>query len=107
VATLVSTLLIIVAFNITATASLPRTNYVTYIDAFLLACFLFVVFAIGAVVATHILQMRERYDDALRVRHSAGKLPPITFAITQIASLRGSFAHEPHWRHRGIVRRRS
>jgi len=28
--------------------------------------------------------MRERDDDALRVRHSAGKLLPITFAITQI-----------------------
>ncbi len=47
-ATLVTTLLIIVAFNITATASLPRTNYVTYIDAFLLVCFFFVVCAGGA-----------------------------------------------------------
>ncbi len=83
-ATLVSTLLIIVAFNITATASLPRTNYVTYIDAFLLTCFMFVVFAIGAVVASHSLEMRERVQAALHMRRLAGMLLPVTFITTQV-----------------------
>ncbi|MDQ6932877.1 MAG: hypothetical protein M3160_06845 [Candidatus Eremiobacteraeota bacterium] len=83
--TLVSTLLIIVAFNITATASLPRTNYVTYIDAFLLACFMFVVLAIGAVVTTHVLQVRHRDDAALGMRRLSGTLLPITFVIAQVA----------------------
>lgn len=85
--TLVSTLLIIVAFNITATASLPRTNYVTYIDAFLLACFMFVVLAIGAVVTTHTLQIRHRDDAALAMRRLSGTFLPITFVIAQLALL--------------------
>ncbi|MDQ6826084.1 MAG: hypothetical protein M3Z14_02650 [Candidatus Eremiobacteraeota bacterium] len=85
--TLVSTLLIIVAFNITATASLPRTNYVTYIDAFLLACFMFVILAIAAVVGTHFLQMRQQEDAAYRMRRMAGTLLPVTFVIAQIGML--------------------
>ena len=34
----VATLLIVVAFNITATNLLPRTEYITYIDALLFTC---------------------------------------------------------------------
>lgn len=82
-ATLVTTLLIIVAFNITATASLPRTNYVTYIDTFLLVCFFFVVFAIAAVVAIHLREMRGSEQAALHWRRMAGIVLPAAFVLTQ------------------------
>lgn len=84
-ATLVTTLLIIVAFNITATASLPRTNYVTYVDAFLLVCFFFIVLAIAAVVAIHLREMRAAADRALRWRRTAGIVLPAAFVLTQAA----------------------
>ncbi len=90
-ATLVTTLLIIVAFNITATSSLPRTNYVTYIDAFLLVCFFFVVFAIAAVVAIHLREMRGSEERALQWRRMAGIVLPAAFILTQAGLFIGFF----------------
>jgi hypothetical protein len=79
----VATLLIIVAFNIAATGVLPRTDYVTYIDAFLFTCFAFVVLAIGIIVGTHLLQINRSEERALRVRRIAGIALPVTFLLTQ------------------------
>ncbi len=81
----VATLLIIVAFNITASSLLPRTDYVTYIDALLFTCFLFVVVSIGAVVGIHLLQIKHSEQSALRVRRLAGVVLPLTFLIAQAA----------------------
>lgn len=81
--TAVSTLLIIVAFNIAATSLLPRTDYITYIDAFLFTCFAFVILAIVAIVATHLLQIKRSEERALRLRRIAGVALPVAFLITQ------------------------
>jgi Neurotransmitter-gated ion-channel ligand binding domain len=79
----VATLLIVVAFNITVTNLLPRTEYITYIDALLFTCFIFVIIAIGAIVATHLLQMNHSEQRALLVRRLAGVVLPLAFLITQ------------------------
>jgi len=79
----VSTLLIIVAFNITATSLLPRTDYITYIDALLFTCFIFVIIAIAAIVGMHLVQNRSE-QRALLVRRVAGVALPISFIIVQV-----------------------
>jgi hypothetical protein len=79
----VSTLLIIVAFNITATNLLPRTDYITYIDALLFSSFVFVVISIATIVGTHLLQIHKSEKSALTVRRVAGFLLPVAFLITQ------------------------
>lgn len=81
----ISTLLIIVAFNVTASLLLPKTEYVTYIDALLFACFIFVMISIATVVGTHFVQMRGSQASALKVRRVAGIALPAAFILTQIA----------------------
>jgi Neurotransmitter-gated ion-channel ligand binding domain/Neurotransmitter-gated ion-channel transmembrane region len=81
----VSTLLIVVAFNITASSVLPRTEYVTYIDALLFTCFAFVVISIGTIVMTHLLQINHSVERALPVRRFAGLVLPVAFLIAQVA----------------------
>jgi hypothetical protein len=80
----VATLLIVVAFNITITNLLPRTEYITYIDALLFTCFIFVIIAIGAIVATHLLQLNHSEQTALRVRRLSGIVLPVAFLIAQV-----------------------
>lgn len=80
----VSTLLIIVAFNITASMLLPKTEYVTYIDALLFACFIFVMISIATVVGTHFVQIKRSQQAALRMRRVAGIALPVAFVLTQI-----------------------
>jgi Neurotransmitter-gated ion-channel ligand binding domain len=79
----VATLLIVVAFNITVSNLLPRTEYVTYIDALLFTCFIFVIIAIGAIVVTHLLQIKHSEKLALFVRRLSGIVLPVTFLVTQ------------------------
>ena len=79
----VATLLIIVAFNITASSLLPRTDYITYIDALLITAFAFVVMSIAAIVGTHLLQINHSQQRALRVRRLAGVALPLAFIIAQ------------------------
>ena len=79
----VATLLIVVAFNVAASNLLPRTNYITYIDALLFTCFSFVVISIGAIVATHLLELNHSAERALLIRRLAGAVLPIAFIITQ------------------------
>ncbi len=79
----VATLLIVVAFNITVSNLLPRTEYITYIDALLFTCFIFVIVAIGAIVLTHLLQINHSEKTALFVRRLAGIVLPVAFLVTQ------------------------
>lgn len=79
----VSTLLIIVAFNITASAVLPKTEYITYIDALLFTCFVFVVISIAAIVGIHLVQINRSEKAALRARRMAGIVLPVAFLIAQ------------------------
>jgi hypothetical protein len=79
----VATLLIVVAFNITASNLLPRTEYITYIDALLFTCFIFVIISIATIVATHLLQINRSEQSALFVRRLAGVALPVTFLIAQ------------------------
>ena len=80
----VATLLIIVAFNITASSLLPRTDYVTYIDAFLFTAFVFVVVSIAMIVGTHLLQINHSERRALLVRRLSGIVLPVAFVIAQV-----------------------
>lgn len=79
--TAIATLLIIVAFNLVASNQLPKTNYITYIDAMLFASFVFVIIAIGFIVAIH-LQRRDQRR-ALWLRRFAGAALPVSFLVTQ------------------------
>jgi len=81
----VATLLIVVAFNITASSLLPKTEYITYIDALLFTCFIFVVVAIATIVGIHLLQINHSQERALSMRRLAGIVLPVTFLIAQIA----------------------
>jgi hypothetical protein len=81
----VATLLIAVAFNITATNLLPRTEYITYIDALLFTCFIFVIVSIATIVGTHLLQINHSAERALFVRRLAGVVLPVAFVIAQAA----------------------
>jgi Neurotransmitter-gated ion-channel ligand binding domain/Neurotransmitter-gated ion-channel transmembrane region len=77
----IATLLIVVAFNLVASNQLPKTNYVTYIDALLFVSFLFVIIAIGFIVAIHL--HRNTVKRALFLRRLAGIALPLSFLITQ------------------------
>lgn len=79
----VSTLLIIVAFNVTASYILPKTEYITYIDALLFTCFVFVIISIATVVGIHLLQINRSEKAALRARRLAGVVLPVAFLIAQ------------------------
>ena len=79
----VSTLLIIVAFNITASSLLPRTEYMTYIDALLFTSFIFVIISIFTIVVTHLLEINHSEQRALLVRRLAGIVLPVSFVIAQ------------------------
>src|SRR5215469_9362452 len=81
----VATLLIIVAYNIAVNNFLPRTDYITYIDALLFTCFAFVVVAIATIVAIHLLRINHSESRALRVRRIAAFALPIAFILTQAA----------------------
>jgi len=78
----IATLLIVVAFNLVASGQLPKTNYITYIDALLFVSFLFVIIAIGFIVAIHL--QRRSPPRALRIRRIAGIALPVSFVLTQI-----------------------
>jgi hypothetical protein len=80
----VATLLIVVAFNITASSLLPRTEYITYIDALLFTCFIFVIISIATIVGTHLLQINYSEQRALFVRRLAGVALPVAFVIAQV-----------------------
>jgi hypothetical protein len=80
----VATLLIVVAFNITVSNLLPRTDYITYIDALLFTCFGFVIVAIATIVLTHLLQLHHSEQRALLVRRIAGVALPAAFIVTQV-----------------------
>jgi hypothetical protein len=80
----VATLLIIVAYNIAINNFLPRTDYITYIDALLFTCFAFVVTAIATIVAIHLLQINHSEARALQVRRIAGFALPMAFLLTQL-----------------------
>ncbi|PZR60318.1 MAG: hypothetical protein DLM53_11650 [Candidatus Eremiobacter antarcticus] len=79
----VSTLLIVVAFTLSLTNVLPRTSYVTYIDVFLLICFLLVITAIGATAAIQVLEVEHEPQRAMRVRKTVGTILPVLFIISQ------------------------
>jgi hypothetical protein len=81
----VGALLIVVAFNITASSLLPRTEYMTYIDALLFASFIFVVISIATIVGIHLVQINYSPERALIVRKLAGFALPISFVIAQAA----------------------
>ena len=83
--TAVTTLLIVVAFTLSITAWLPRTSYLTYIDAFLLTCFLFVIAAIASIVAISTLEQWGQGARALSLRKIAAAVLPITFILVQVA----------------------
>lgn len=83
-ATAISTLLIIVAFNFVSSNLLPRTNYITYIDAFLFVSFLFVILSIAFIVASHMLEDRFKSpENALLLRRIGGIALPVAFLISQ------------------------
>jgi Neurotransmitter-gated ion-channel ligand binding domain len=83
----VATLLIIVAFDITASTFLPKTDYTTYLDALDFTCFIWVIIAIGTIVGIHVLQLRHSEQRALFVRRLAGLVLPLTFVIAQAGLL--------------------
>src|ERR1700694_176370 len=83
--TAVTTLLILVAFTLRIQAFVPRTSYLTYIDGFLLTCFLFVIAAIGSIAAINIFESKGREGRALALRKITGVILPLSFILIQLA----------------------
>jgi heme/copper-type cytochrome/quinol oxidase subunit 4 len=77
----IATLLVVVAYNLVASNQLPKTSYITYIDALLFVSFLFVIIAIGFIVAIHL--QRKSQGRALRLRRIAGVALPLSFLLAQ------------------------
>jgi hypothetical protein len=84
----IATLLIVVAYNLVISNQLPKTSYVTYADALLFVSFVFVIVAIGFIVAIH--HQRKTKERALHLRRIAGVALPFSFLLAQ-ASLLVSF----------------
>lgn len=77
----IATLLIVVAYNLVASNQLPKTSYITYIDALLVVSFVFVIIAIGFIVGIHL--QRKSQARTLLARRIAGVALPLAFLVTQ------------------------
>jgi hypothetical protein len=80
----VTTILTIIAFAFAISLTLPRVPYLTFADAFFLACYIFAFFAMLELTAVHIAYRNGRQDLGLRIRGIARWLVPGAFFATNL-----------------------
>jgi hypothetical protein len=81
----ITTILTVIAFAFAISATMPRVPYLTYIDAFFLACYVFVFVAIVELMVVHLSHRRERSTDlGIRVQRIARWTVPLAFLVTNL-----------------------
>ena len=81
----ITTILTVIAFAFAISATMPRVPYLTYIDAFFLACYVFVFVAIVELMAVHLAHRRERSTDlGIRIQRISRWAVPLAFLLTNL-----------------------
>jgi hypothetical protein len=81
----ITTILTVIAFAFAISATMPRVPYLTYIDAFFLACYVFVFVAIVELMVVHLSHRRERSTDlGIRVQRISRWTVPLAFLVTNL-----------------------
>jgi hypothetical protein len=81
----ITTILTVIAFAFAISATMPRVPYLTYIDAFFLACYVFVFVSIVELMVVHLLHRRERSTDlGIRVQRISRWAVPIAFVVINL-----------------------
>jgi hypothetical protein len=84
----VTTILTVIAFGFAISGNLPRVPYLTYIDAFFLACYIFVFISIIELMAVNVAHRGKRGPDlGLRIRRVSRWAVPIAFVVTNLLML--------------------
>ena len=78
----VTTILTIIAFALAISLTLPRVPYLTFADAFFLACYIFAFLAMLEVTAVHIAYRNQRRDLARTIPRTARWLVPAAFVVS-------------------------
>ncbi len=78
----VTTILTVIAFAFAISATMPRVPYMTFIDAFFLACYIFVFIAVVELMTVHTAHRRHGPDASLRIRRVSRWLVPAAYATT-------------------------
>jgi hypothetical protein len=82
----VTTILTLIAFSFTISPVLPRVPHLTFYDAYFLLCYVFVLLAVGEVLAVHLTHQRKTLQEAMRIRRiSRYAMPAGFFACTALA----------------------
>lgn len=80
----ITTILTVIAFAFAISSTMPRVPYLTYIDAFFLACYVFVFVSIVELMVVHLLHRRERSTDlGIRVQRISRWVVPTAFVVTK------------------------
>jgi hypothetical protein len=81
----ITTILTVIAFAFAISSTMPRVPYLTYIDAFFLACYVFVFVAIVELMVVHLSHRGERSTDlGIRVQRIARWAVPTAFVVTNL-----------------------
>jgi hypothetical protein len=78
----VTSMLAVVAFNFAIADTLPKISYVTRMDVFIVLGYVFIFGAFIENLMTHILNRKDRYDDAVKLDVQCQKILPALFALT-------------------------
>ncbi len=77
----VTSMLAVVAFNFAIADTLPKISYVTRMDVFIVLGYIFIFGAFIENLVTHVLNRKDRYDDAVKLDIRCQKVLPGLFAI--------------------------
>lgn len=77
----VTTILTVIAFAFAISASLPKVPYLTFIDGFFLACYVFVFLSVVELMSVHVLQRAHGTEAAMRIRRNSRWMLPLAFLI--------------------------
>jgi Neurotransmitter-gated ion-channel ligand binding domain/Neurotransmitter-gated ion-channel transmembrane region len=81
----ITTILTVIAFAFAISATMPRVPYLTYIDAFFLACYVFVFVAVVELMLVHLSHRRERSTDlGIRIQRISRWSVPLAFFVTNL-----------------------
>jgi hypothetical protein len=78
----VTSMLAVVAFNFAIADTLPKISYVTRMDVFIVLGYVFIFGAFIENLITHILNRKDKYDDAVKLDERCQKILPGLFALT-------------------------
>jgi hypothetical protein len=85
----ITTILTVIAFAFAISSTMPRVPYLTYIDAFFLACYVFVFVSIVELMVVHLLHRHERSTDlGVRVQRISRWAVPTAFVVTNLILIR-------------------